>query len=236
MEYHRDASVIKNMLYEKGTQYLTKKDCSIHIPIRFPDVGLAEIAGRTYVFGLIPIIDAMSGAYGVLNVCTMVELSPSKVLKVIVHGEEYYELHFYAGGVVVSNTACVKKDTIPYNIIDEVIFKGKVPWYVEYDDIGKLYDTAKEYANSNVGQSSETMEFIASLICRVPKDRTRYARLEMSAYEDASKMTFIPLKSVIFAASTTLNKLTGSYFKDGVNSAIVNPTHKVETVESILRA
>jgi hypothetical protein len=224
------------MLIERGAGCITKKDAIIHVPVRFAEVGLAELSGRTYVFGLIPIIDAASGEYGVLNACTMVELSPSKVLKTVVKDEEYYELHFYAGGVVITDMNCVKKDTLPYSIIDEVIFKGKVPWYVDYVDLGKIYDTARIYANSNVGESSETVEFIASLMYRSEANRTVYAREIMKGYDEHDKMAYIPLKSVIYAANNTLNKLTGSYFKDGVNSAIVNPTKKVEAIESILRA
>jgi hypothetical protein len=177
-----------------------------------------------------------TGDYAVLNACAMVELSPSKILKITVQGEEYYELWFPAGGMMITDLNCVKKATLPYYIIDEVIFKGKVPWYVDYTDLGKIYDTAALHAGSNVGESSETVEFIASLMYRCGNDRTKYAREVMTKYDERDKMTYIPLKSVIYAANNTLNKLTGSYFKDGVNSAIVNPTTKVEAIESILRA
>jgi hypothetical protein len=47
--------------------------------------------------------------------------------------------------------------------------------------------------------------------------------------------TFIPFRSPIYGATNTTAKLIGAYFDDSINSALVNPSEKVEGVESLLR-
>ena len=47
---------------------------------------------------------------------------------------------------------------------------------------------------------------------------------------------FIPISSIEFGATNTLNKLGGNYFDKGVASALVTPTESVELIEIIIRS
>ena len=46
---------------------------------------------------------------------------------------------------------------------------------------------------------------------------------------------FIPLRSVVYGATNTTNKLAGSYFNEGVISALVSPSTRIEPIEELLR-
>jgi hypothetical protein len=168
----------------------------------------------------------------------MIEIMPARTTIVSIDEVEYHEFSFDAKSVVIKTTTVVRRDALIFNIIDELVFKGKVPWYVEYADLGHMFDTAKSHGNSNVGQNLEVIEFIASLITRPVSDRTKYLRTTAKSYGDAapSKVDYVPLKSVFYSVNSTLNKLSGSYFGDGIASALVNPTDRVDTIETILRS
>lgn len=237
-KYKRDAKAALSYLHENEIgQILTKKNCKIQIPTRFAEVGLGEIGINTYAYGFFPIIFD-SGEYAVFNVCALMELNPYKLTNVVIDETDYYEFYFDAGQVVIKTTDLIQKETLMYNVFDEFIFKGKLPWYAQYSDVGKLFDTAKYHANSNVSQNPEVIEFVASMISRSKSDRALYIRTVADVYEDTSldKVDFIPLKSVFYSVNSTLNKLAGSYFNDGVTSALVNPSVKIEKIEAIIRA
>ena len=82
------------------------------------------------------------------------------------------------------------------------------------------------------------IEFIASMISRSKEDRTKYIRLFADSYDDVKleKVDFVPLKSVFYSVSSTLNKIAGSYFTDGVTSALVQKSEKAEKIERIIRS
>jgi hypothetical protein len=151
---------------------------------------------------------------------------------------EYHQFEFRAGDVVIKNTEVVRDDLLMYNIFDEFIFKGKIPWYMDYEDVGKLFDTAKSHGGSDVAGNYEVIELIASMVTRSKDDRSKYIRSVAKSYADtvSSKIDFVPLSSIFYSVNSTVNKIAGSYFSDGVVSALVTPTTKVDKIESILRA
>jgi hypothetical protein len=236
-KYKRDAATALSYLFENASgQVLTKKNCKIQIPVRFTEVGLGEIGINTFSYGFFPIIFD-SDEYAVLSVCAMVELNPYKLTTVSIDDDDYYEFYFDAGQVVFKATDLVKKETLMYNVFDEFIFKGKLPWYAEYEDVGKLFDTALYHAGSKVARNLEVIEFVASMISRSKADRTKYIRTLAESYNDVrlEKVDFVPLKSVFYSVSSTLNKIAGSYFTDGVTSALVQQSDNVEKIERIIR-
>lgn len=238
MIYKRNADkVLSNLVTSKSGQVLTKLPCSIEVPARFMDVGLGQIGVDTFVLGCFAII-LEDNTYAVMNVNSLVELDPYKTETVKRDGVDYYQFSFEAKQVMIKTTSLVKRDTLMFNIFDEFDFKGKIPWYMGYEDLGKLFDTAKDYANSNVANNQEVIELLASMITRHKKDRSKYIRVSISNYKDINiaNTEFVPLKSVFYSVNSTVNKLAGSYFADSVTSALVNPTEKVEKIESILRA
>lgn len=237
-KYKRDAAhVLSHLVENPAGQILTKTACKIQVPVRFSEVGLGDIGINTYTYGLFSII-METGEYAVCNVNAIVELNPFKLSITTIDEVDYHEFFFDKGDVVIKTTDLIKKETLLYNVFDEFIFKGKIPWYVEYEDLGKLFDTAKYHAGSNVGINLEVIEFIASMVSRSKQDRTQYIRLAGEQYKDFSLETidYVALKSVFYSVNSTINKLAGSYMADGIVSALVIPTTRVEKIESILRS
>ena len=237
MKYTRDPSIAnRNLVENSNGEVLTKADCKIQIPVRFATRGLGQVGIDTFSYGLFPVI--YGDSYSVINVNALIELNPAKVNIITVDEVEYYEFSFDAGQVVIKTTDLIKRSDIIYSVFDEFIFKGKVPWYVGYEDLGKLFDTSKQYADSIAGQNLEVIELLASMITRDTKDRTKYIRTAIDKYSDTGieHIDYVPLSSVFYSVNSTVNKLAGSYFSEGVISALVTPTTKSSKIENILRA
>lgn len=238
MAYVRKPEVVLQQLVKNsGNQVICKSGCKIQVPMRFKDKNLAEVGIRTFVYGFFPII-LSTGEYAVVNVNSKIELAPSSTITTMVDGVEYYEFNFLPNSVLFKNTFVLKDESMMFNVFDEFVFLGKIPWYAEYNDIGKLFDTAKKYGGSNVAQTPEVIEFIASMVGRRKDDKTKYLRTTVNSYDEtkSARVAYVPLKSVYYSVNSTLNKIAGSYMSAGIDSAIVAPSTNVEKIESILRA
>lgn len=211
------------------------KECKIYIPLRFTECGLAFVGVETLIVGIYAIV-VDNVFYAVSNICALLNITPTSTVTVTIDDEEYYEFTFEAGSIITPNVNLVKTDTLAYRIYDEILSKAKVPWYMNYNDLGSIFDTALHHAGANVGKNQEVTELIVSMLARNKKDRHVYYRSTIKTQADLenTKPVFTPLRSVQYAATNTTNKLAGSYFGVGVNSALVTPASRVEHIESLL--
>lgn len=215
---------------------VTSKRCAIYIPKRFEEKQLAVIGAETYIVGIFAIvIDDKS--YGVSTANAMMRIHPSIISTVKFGEDSYLEFAFEPGSVVIGNTSLIKSDILVYKIFDEIIAKGHIPWYVEYEDLAKLFDSADHHAGVNLGRSHSILEMFAAAIARDSVDRSKYYRHTVRGQDDivTRPPTIIPLRSVTYGATNTTAKLLGSYWADGLTSALVNPSEKTERIEELLR-
>ncbi len=232
----RDANHVKACLQEMSDGSLvTTKGCKIIIPTRFEERSLAEVGIDVFIVGIYAMI-VEDKYYAVSLVNTMIRITPTSIMKIKIKGVEHYEFTFDPGQIVMPRTTLVKDDVLLYRIYDEIVSKGKVPWYLNYDDLGHIFDTASSHAGANVGTNPEVTELIISIIARNSKDRTQYYRACIKSLDEikTNPPVFISMKSVPYAATNTTNKLAGSYFSEGVVSALVSPSDRVERIERLL--
>lgn len=204
------------------------KECKIYIPARFAERGLASIGVETYITGMYAIVH--ENKYAVMMVCANMRIEPALTNRVSIEGEEYLEFVFPPGCTIVATLDLVRVDTLTYKIFDEIVSKARVPWYFGYRDLAKIFDSAKMHANANIGQNHEVTELLVSLISRNPENLTEYFR-----QTEGLAPAYVPLKSVAYSATNTINKLGGAYFRDGVISSLVSPADRSENIEITLR-
>lgn len=233
----RNPAAIQSYLQEtKSGSVITKRDCIIQFPKRLVDRDLAEIGSETYVFGIFAII--IGNEYAISTIPSMIRTNPSRIDEREIKGDFYYNFYYEGGDVIIENINLIRKDTLIYNLTEEFFLKGNIPWYIGYEDLGRIYDKAKEFADSNVAQNYATMEAMAACISRAPHDRSvQYRHFIKSKKDiDSNNPTYIGLYgNVFYAAPGTVNKLAGSYFQDAVVSALVQPSTKSSHVETLLR-
>lgn len=209
----------------------------IHIPARFETRGMLNVGKDVFSLAIIPII-IEEKYYAILNILSMAQLQPLTIQKISIDDVEYYELGFEPGCVLFKTKNVVKNADLVYLAFDELVQKGNVPWYMDYEDMGRIFDSAKRYAGVNIGSNPEITSLIISLISRQKSDLTKYYRHGLKTFADLtkSKAEFIPLKSVIYNATGTLDRIAGSYMSDGVVSSLVMPTKESDQIEKLLRA
>lgn len=233
----RDAAKVHAVLKELPDNTLvTTKGCTIVIPARFAEKGLASIGIETQIVGIYAIV-APDGSYGVSMVNAMMKITPTSTTSVKYGDDEYYEFYFEPGSTVVADLMLLKVDTLVFKIYEEILAKARVPWYIGYEDLAHLFDSARYHGGANIGENRETTELIVSMIARDSNDRMRYYRQVVKAMEDLKKRppAFIPMRSVQYNATNTTTKIMGSYLKDGMISAINNPADRTERLEDLLR-
>ena len=232
---HRDAKRVQAALQElPDGRVVAREEVKIYVPVRFIDRGLAYVGLENHILGVY-LITVADQVYGVSLINAMIKIEPSETNKVKMAGDEFLEFIFREGSTVFKSLDLVMTDTIVYYIYDEMLAKGNIPWYLDYDDLSHLFDTAKKHANANIGQQQEVTQLIISLMGRSPEDRTRPWRNEVRSHEDPRKPVFVPLMSVRYTATNTLSKLAGSYFGQGVISALIHPAQRTERIENLLR-
>lgn len=235
--WKRDPSKVHQSLTEsKDGSVVTSRKCCIYIPKRFVEKQLAVIAAEIYIVGIFAIV-VDDAYYGVSTANAMMRIQPTTISTVKFDEESYLEFAFEPGSVVIANTQLIKTDTLVYKIFDEIIAKGRVPWYIGYEDLAKLFSSAGHFAGVDLTGSHAILEMFAAAIARDATDRSKYYRHTVSKQDDAIKRppVIIPLRSVTYGATNTTAKLLGSYWSDGLTSALVNPSEKVEHIEELLR-
>lgn len=238
MKLVRNAPKVLGALVDlPGKPVVAKENLIIELPVRFREVDLVQIGSESYAYGLFAII-LEDGSYGLCNVNAYFELGPSIIEVVKREDGEYYNFLFKKGQVVFRTKDLVCRSSLIYKAIEEFVFKGKIPWYVEYEDMGKIFSTAEKHARTSAKIIPSVVEFMAAYVARDKADRTKFIRevAKDPAGFKRQNLSWVPMRSVYWSAPGTVNKLAGAYFQDGVVSALVNPSKRVENIEGILRA
>lgn len=235
-DWIRDASKVHADLVPVNGAVITRKGCVIHIPERFLEKKLAVLGEDVLTVGVYAIC-VEDKYYGVSTLNASLKIRPSKITTIRIDDVSYLEFTFEPGSIVFTEDQIVRNDALVYRIFDEIYAKGRVPWYLNYNDLAKLFETSDEYAGVSLNRARAVLEMIAASISRDPKDRTMYYRQAVQSAEEI--MTYppdvIPLRSVTYGASNTTAKLMGAYWSDGRDAALVNPSENVERIEELLR-
>lgn len=233
----RDPAKIHAALEElPDTRLVAKKELKILIPVRFAEQGLASVGTDVVTVGVCVYI-VEDKYYGISLVNASMSLDPTSVSKIMIDGDQYYEFYFRAGATVLKTVDLVKVDTVVYHIYDELFSKGRIPWYIDYSDLCRIFDSAGYHAGAKIGANKEVTQLLVSMIGRDQKDRRLYYRRLIKSPADLQKYkpAWVAMRSVIYSATNTTNKLAGSHFKDGLVSALVSPSERSEHVETIMR-
>ncbi len=233
----RDAARINSKIIIEGSTLVAREDIKIHIPERFTSRKLASIDFKTTTVGVFAII-SKDGYYAVSRTPALIPLSPASTTVTVVNEVNYLEFGFDAGSVICPNIEIVQDNTLPYYIFEEIISKGRVPWYLNYEDVCKIFVSSIKYANFFFGNNNSIMELLASEIARDSSNAQIFYRTTVKSMEQASKMKprMVPMRSVLYGANNTTARLLGAYFDESLTSALVNHSDRLEGVEEILRS
>lgn len=210
------------------------KPVKIYIPARYRQSDMAIFENEKSFMGIFAMV-VDDTYYGVSLVSSFIRSEPTAINDVIIDDEDYIELYYDPGARIMTNVNVPKVDSFLYRISDEFDAKGKIPWFMSYEDLGKLFENSGYYNGRQIGYNPQVNEMIAATISRDPDDVKKYFRQRQMGAADGSKPTVIPLRAVSYGATNAIAKLMGPYFDENVTSTLVSPGQRVENIERLLR-
>lgn len=239
MKYVRNPEVVTaNFETNKAKQVICKNNCFIQVPKAFFEGNLGQLGAEISVYGCFAVI-METGEYSLVNISAMFSINPTSTSIITVDEVEYYQFFFAKDTVIFKTTGLLQQSKIIFDPYQTFLFMGRVPWYIGYDDHGRLFDSAPHFAGFGALKNPELMEFQTAMCARKGGDTSpEFLRLKIKDYSegDAGNVDFVPMGSVIATVRSTLNKVSGANALDGLISGIVSPPDKVGPVEKIVRA
>jgi hypothetical protein len=231
----RDPRYVLSKLIKKDNKVFTTVPAHIEIPKRFINRDLLEMKDQTYVVGVFAL--CMGDKYSVSLIPSMFRTVPLNIMEYKIGDVEYIKLLYAKDTCVIENTEVVRKDTLSYSIFDELLMAGKIPWYVEYEDVCKLLDGMVKYADSKVGINLFANEIIAAFVARTKDNMAVYYRTKAVSkdHDQRVKYDYNGIDDVFYSANNTFSKMAGNYYRNGVISALVQPEKTIGDIEKGIR-
>lgn len=229
----RDATKIHADLVDQGTATITKGGCYIYIPVGFVAKELAVISSQVEIVGIFA-ISTDRKTYGVSNVTTFIEITPSAFEEIDVQGVPYYEFRFDPGTVVFPNRMLQVLSSPVYNIASYIYDFGNRPfWYTAVDDAELLSDT-KTWNGFTVFNDQITADCYAAHTQRKVGDQRTYFRYTLKKDSDLmNRVQFIPLRSGSLNKTSRLAKIADVELKQGIRSALQVDPVRAEPLEDL---
>lgn len=233
----RKPDVILSYFKQVGNSLIVKEDITILFPSRFINKHLAYMGDTVNVLAIFAIVDD-NGNYAIMNIPSMIELTPSMSNEVDINGAGYISLEFYKGDVFTTNTNLLQQDSFIYDLFDDFFIQGNIPWYLDYEDLSNILVLSQKYAGSRIGNNPLGLEILTSIAARVRTDKTVFYRTlaKDNGAMKKQKPSYVALQNIYYTFNSTLAKTSGSYFKDGITSALVNKEDKKTKLEEIITA
>lgn len=232
----RNADAVKATLKETPNGSLvTTTGCKIYIQESFRAKQLITLGKRVMIVGFMAIV--VNDQYTVSTTPSMMEITPAKTRTVEIGGMSYYEFTFEPKSTVVKSLDLVKDNQLLYYLFEEILARGRVPFFYDYETLGTFFNGMFKYTGSSLVDTVSIAEMIIAQLARSEKNRKVPLRNLIKTEEDIHRIPFvwIPLRNVVDGSSDTVAKIAGSYAGDGLDSAIVNPTDRIQPIERILR-
>jgi hypothetical protein len=224
----RDSEYFKKIIIKDNNKIITKENLKIEFPKRYIDKGLAKIGSNIEVYGIFALVK--DDKYCISNIPAMVYTSPVIINERTVNEAEYVVFEYGSNSPIINDITVLKNNILTEALFQEFIINGKMPWFIEYEDVIVMFKNMVKYAASAIGENHVSSELITSYIARSKKDIKLFHR---NAPND--EYIFAPLDDVFYSANSTFAKLAGNYFSDAIISAIKQPEKSPTKLEKLLR-
>lgn len=226
---------VDNLYVDSDRAVRTKVPLKIYVPKRYQYQGLCSPGeDSVHVLGIYGLVSGDRYATNIVD--ATVELTPFDDDDEVVDDVEYIVYEFLKGSVVMKTVDLVIINTVVYSIYNEFISSGRVPWFMGFEDLSKIFKSSRRHANV-VLADSVVFELMVSMIMRDPKELSRMYRTIIKSYDfvRVNPPTVVPFNSVIYNTHSTLNKIVGAYFDDSITAATTQRSEKADMIEEILR-
>lgn len=216
---------------KEGSMIFIGDTLELRIPTKFSQYGALTIGEDVSTLGVFDMI--INNEYHVgFNLLGNIVISPSDIGQFTYAQIEYTTLFLNKNDVFMKSTRILQYPNVVYIIWTEWVTGGKVPYYVDYKSLLKIFEHVRELTGQGIGVSRSVFE---GIIAHLSRDKDNLA-LQYRLTDMEKPMKFVALNSVSQAPSGNLARLNGAYFRDqGLTSALLYDTHEIQPFENIIR-
>jgi len=232
----RDPKFMSKYVKKIGDSLIAQEDVFYLFPDKYIDKKLSVIDVTCSLLACMSI--CKDDKYAVMKFPCKVQVTPTSIEDVVIDNVLYKKINIEAGTPILDTTAYVKDGSMVYDVFEYFIIQGKVPWFLDYEDLFEFFKNVPEYTGTTVGRDPLVFEILVAIISRDETKLDRAYRNIIRNKEDLKNkgIKYIGLLNIYYSFRSTLAKISGSYFREGIISAIVNgPTKEATDLERIVR-
>lgn len=227
-----DAANVQTAFVEADEQLIAKKDCYIIFPAGYVNKGLATIGNEISVLAVFAYV--VGDKYAVSLTTSMVLLSPSSVEQVTINEDDYYQLFFTAGSVVIKNVMLVKNKKLTNYVMDYYFDYATIPWFIDYGMHAEILNDTASSNDVRLAPDITPFDIITAHISRNPSDYKMQYRHVMKTNDDIKKQPLvIPLRDIANNTTSNLARINGSELNRALKAALTSEPTRIEPLEEI---
>lgn len=213
----------------KQVRFMGKR-LDVYIPKRYKNHGSLVVQETIITLGIFEMVIDETITVGYM-LPAHIGMVPTETAEVSYKGQPCVHAVFYTNDLFIKSTEVVKNQGIAYVLFKEFVDLGKQPDFISYQQSAFMFDGIQRVSGVRFPVDHAIFEIIFSHLYRdLDQVTIPYRNTEM-----VKAPIRIPLSAVAHAATSTTAKIVGSYFDNGVNSALVNQADEPSSIENILR-
>ncbi len=209
----RNKNIGKVLSLLKSGKYVTSKDLEIHIPTYFSKE-LVSIEETINIVGSFAYV--IGNEYAVSSSLSILRIKPSGYK---IDGE-YHIFSFKAGEVVFETNDVLINGGVIHPIIDTYLFKAKIPWYLDYEDINDLLLYASEDTGLDIDISPQVIAMMVASIATMKETGNKVRHEVKDKAKLFREMINYNQMDSVHNVDNSLNKIMGNHQSEGMLSAL----------------
>jgi len=233
----RNPTKIKKCFKKIGKSLITTENIKVIYPEKYESKNLAVVDSTVRLVSIFAILDDNNN-YAVNNLPIFINLTPSNIDHVTIDNELYTVLEFEEGSTYTENTELIVNNKFLYDLFNLYYINGKIPWFMNYNDLINLFSKTAKYANSDLGSNPIISEILASIVAKSPTDKSILYREILKNNKkllNSIKPTYVGLMNPFYTFDNTVSRISGSYYSKGLMGALINKEKETTRIEEILR-
>lgn len=231
----RDPVRVNNVLKQAGSRKIATESMRMVFPTRWLERDLAVIENVITVLGYVALVTD-DGSYAVTMVPGFFRTEPDRITKETVGDDSYTVFWFNKGSSVIVSTDIVMIDNLVHQIYTELLGRGRIPFYYDYDDLPRFFSNIPYYNGVDNRGDPAIWSYMSATVARDPDNiqRPYRQRKDVAGGSSTNPPVIVGLKRVSFHGNSLLAKQGGSYYDSGTTSALANPSSRTDKLESML--
>lgn len=208
-----------------GSVIFTGEECTVTITKKYENFGALNVDSGITTLGIFNL--NINGAdYGYI-LPAMIRMNPNHYEEV----NDEYILTFKKGDVFFQTCTLVKRTDLVFCIFKIFVFFGYRYKFMTENNISRLFDN---FDMTGFDMSYTYSSVISAMFSELYRNPENLQELNRHA-ETRQKGTAIGLKNVSLTATNLTTKLSGSYLKENMTSAVIQEHTQESEIENLLR-